>query len=218
MLARALDVGQRHEGGLRRRHRLRGQLRLAAEELVVLGVEHERRAGDAVGELAEHGYGRLSIEAVARRASVGKTTVYRRWPTKEAMVVAVLAPIAVAAIDVPDTGALHSDLRRYLADAATALEHPLASRIIPDLLAEAARSSTLADALLTTIGDARREKAALLVRRAIDRGELPADTDVELALDMIGGPLYWRMAVVHGPRPGDYLDRLTDRVVAALRA
>ncbi len=88
----------------------------------------------------------------------------------------------------------------------------------PIVLAEAARSSTLADALLTTIGDARREKAALLVRRAIDRGELPADTDVELALDMIGGPLYWRMAVVHSPRPADYLDRLTDRVVAALRA
>jgi AcrR family transcriptional regulator len=175
-------------------------------------------AAAVIGELAEHGYGRLSIEAVARRAGVGKTTVYRRWPTKEAMVVAVLAPIAVAAIDIPDTGALRSDLRRYLADAATALEHPLASRIIPDILAEAARSSTLADALLTTIGDARREKAALLVRRAIDRGELPADTDVELALDMIGGPLYWRMAVVHGPRPADYLDRLTDRVVAALRA
>ena len=56
------------------------------------------------------------------------------------------------------------------------------------------------------------------MRRAIDRGELPADTDVELALDMIGGPLFWRLAVVHSPRPPDYLDRLTDRVVAALRA
>ena len=169
-------------------------------------------------ELAAIGYGRLSIEGVAKRARVGKTAVYRRWPTKQAMVVAALSAVAVAAIDVPDTGGLRGDVLEYLLRASAALEHPLASRIIPDMLAEATRNGELADMLVNDIGEPRREKAALLLRRAVERGELPADTDVELGLDMLGGPLFWRLAVVRSPRDTTYYERLTDKILAALVA
>jgi AcrR family transcriptional regulator len=172
---------------------------------------------DAVfDELARTGYGRLSIEAVAKRAGVGKTAVYRRWPDKQAMVVAVLSEVAITAIDVPDTRSLRSDVRAYLVNAGAALEHPLASKIIPDLLAETARNSDLGIALMTSVRDPRREKAALLLRRAVERGELPADHDLELNLDFLAGPLYWRLTVLRSPRDDSYFDRLTDKIVAAM--
>lgn len=169
-------------------------------------------------ELAEVGYGRLSIDAVAKRAGVGKAAIYRRWRSKLDITVALTSAVAVAAIDVPDTGSLRGDIRQYLENASHALTHPLARHIIPDLLAEASRNPALADALVPTLRTPRRAKAAVLFRRAIKRGELPADSDIELCMDMMGGPLYWRLSVVNTPTSDDYLDRLTDKIMAAITA
>ncbi len=88
-------------------------------------------------ELAEVGYGRLSIDAVARRAGVGKAAIYRRWESKLDITVALTSDVAIAAIDVPDTGNLRDDIREYLTSGRTVLTHRLAQKIIPDLLAEA---------------------------------------------------------------------------------
>jgi AcrR family transcriptional regulator len=167
-------------------------------------------------ELAEVGYGRLAIDAVAKRAGVGKAAIYRRWRSKLDITVALTSAVAVAAIDVPDTGSLRADIRQYLENAWEALTHPLARHIIPDLLAEATRNAALADALLHTVRTPRRAKAALLFQRAMERGELAADSDLELCMDFLAGPLYWRLAVVHTVTSADYLDRLTDRIMAAL--
>ena len=169
-------------------------------------------------ELAEVGYGRLSIDAVAKRAGVGKAAIYRRWRSKLDITVALTSAVAVAAIDVPDTGSLRGDIRQYLENASQALTHPLARHIIPDLLAEASRNPALADALVPTLRTPRRAKAAVLFRRAIKRGELPADSDIELCMDIMGGPLYWRLSVVSTPTSDDYLDRLTDKIMAAVTA
>ena len=167
-------------------------------------------------ELAEVGYGRLSIDAVAKRAGVGKAAIYRRWRSKLDMTVALTSEVAVAAIDVPDTGSLRGDIRQYLDNACQAIAHPLARHIIPDLLAEATRNPALADALVPTLRTPRRAKAAVLFQRAVKRGELAADSDLEMCMDFLAGPLYWRLAVVHTPTCADYLDRLTDRIMAAL--
>jgi tetracycline repressor-like protein len=70
--------------------------------------------------------------------------------------------------------------------------------------------------LVPTLRTPRRAKAALLFQRAMKRGELPADSDLEMCMDFLAGPLYWRLAVVHTPTSEDYLDRLTDRIIAAL--
>ncbi|MQY09236.1 TetR/AcrR family transcriptional regulator [Actinomadura macrotermitis] len=169
-------------------------------------------------ELAEVGYGRLTMEAVARRAGVSKPTLYRRWPAKEAMVAAVAGDVVTAVADVPDTGSLRGDVGHYLAATAGMLRHPLASRIIPDLLAEAGRASGLADALLVRARDVRREKAAELLRRGIARGELPPDLPVQLALDLLVGPLFWRLIIARTPTGPDHLDRLTDMLLAAFGA
>jgi AcrR family transcriptional regulator len=169
-------------------------------------------------ELSAVGYGRLAIDAVARRAGVGKAAIYRRWPGKQAMVVAVVSGVAIAAIDVPDTGTLHGDLRGFLVNACAALRHPLACTIVPDLLAEATRNIELADALVAGIRAPRRAKAAKLLQRAVDRGELPTDADLEVDLDFLAGPLYWRLVVTRMPTDNEYFDRLTDKIIGALTA
>jgi AcrR family transcriptional regulator len=168
-------------------------------------------------ELAETGYGRLSMEAVAKRAGVGKTAIYRRWPSKQAMVVALASQVAVGAIDQPDTGSLREDVLAFLGGAADALTHPLARTIIPDLLAETVRNEQLTAAFAETVREPRRQRAAELLHRAVRRGELAADIDLELALDFLAGPLYWRIAVVRTPRSADYRGQLADMIIAALR-
>ncbi|MFD0773433.1 TetR/AcrR family transcriptional regulator [Streptomonospora algeriensis] len=167
-------------------------------------------------ELAKHGYGRLSIEAVARRAGVGKTAIYRRWSSKLQMVVEVVSAAAVKVMPVPDTGTLSGDIRELLDAGAQAMRHPLASQIVPDLLAEAARNPDIAETLESTLRETQQGISAVMIANAVERGDLPPDTDVELALDMVFGPLYWRVAVTRSPVSEDYLDDLAEGATAAL--
>ncbi|MFJ6665475.1 TetR-like C-terminal domain-containing protein [Streptomyces sp. NPDC091383] len=169
-------------------------------------------------ELASTGYARLSLEAVAKRAGAGKAAIYRRWPSKLEMTVALVSEAAVATPETTDTGTLRGDVLAYLTELATALRHPLPSKIIPDLLAESARNTELEQALFTAVRDTRRRRATHLLERAVERGDLSPGTDRDLALDLLAGPLYWRLVVVHTPTGPDYLDRLTDKLVAAVTA
>ena len=154
-------------------------------------------------ELAQCGYGRLSIEAVARRASVGKPAIYRRWRSKQDMAVALISEVAWAHLDMPDTGSLRGDVIAFLRAEYAVLTDPLAKAIIPDLLSEANRNPDLAEALLATVRDPRRTRAAAIIRRAIERGEVADTLNPDLALDVLAGPLYWRLAVVHQPLNDD---------------
>ncbi|MFF3546751.1 TetR/AcrR family transcriptional regulator [Streptomyces platensis] len=169
-------------------------------------------------ELAAAGFARMSIEGIARRAGVGKTAVYRRWRSKLHLVLDVVSAVAAAGMPTPDTGSLAGDVRMLLEVAARALRHPMASQIIPDLLAEAARSPELAQALKAALHDSQEGVAAAVVARAVERGELPPDVDARLALDLLTGPLYWRLLVARDELPKGYLDALSCSVVAALGA
>ncbi|MEU1278282.1 TetR/AcrR family transcriptional regulator [Streptomyces sp. NPDC005805] len=169
-------------------------------------------------ELAAVGFARMSIEGIARRAGVGKTAVYRRWKSKLALVLDLVSAVAAEGLPAPATGSLHGDVRALLEVAAHALRHPVASRVIPDLLVESARHPEIADAIKAALLDSRQGVAAVVVREAVARGELPAGTDPDRALDLIVGPLYWRLAVVRGELPAGYLDGLATSAVAALRA
>ncbi|MFJ6749641.1 MULTISPECIES: TetR/AcrR family transcriptional regulator [unclassified Streptomyces] len=167
-------------------------------------------------ELAANGFARMSIEGIARRAGVGKTAVYRRWRSKLHLVLDVVSAVAAAGLPSPDTGSLRGDVRMLLEVAARALRHPMASQIIPDLLAEAARSPELAGALRAALHDSQEGIATEMVARAVARGEIPAGVDGRLALDLLTGPLYWRLVVVRGELPGGYLDDLAKAVAGAL--
>lgn len=169
-------------------------------------------------ELAAVGYGRMSIEGIARRAGVGKAAVYRRWRSKLPLVLDVVSAVAALGVPAPATGSLRGDIRMLLELTARALRHPVASQIIPDLLAEASRNPEIAETLQTALRDTQRGIASTIVDSAVERGELPADTDRQLALDLIAGPLYWRLAVLRTPLSPRYLDRLAAATAAALAA
>jgi AcrR family transcriptional regulator len=167
-------------------------------------------------ELARVGYGRLTIDAVAKRAGVGKAAVYRRWRSKLDVTMTLVSEFAVAAIDVPDTGNLLSDVRLYLDNGRAALTHPLARTIIPDMFAEATRNPELATVLAEHVRDPRRAKAAEVFERAVRRGELSPDTDLTLAMDLLAGPLYWRQSVMQVPADDAYCDQLAAAIVAGI--
>ncbi|MFF3325063.1 TetR/AcrR family transcriptional regulator [Streptomyces sp. NPDC002889] len=170
-------------------------------------------------ELAESGYARTSMEAVTRRAGVGKAALYRRWPSKEAMVVGLVSEVAAEHIPTTtDSGSLEADVDRFVRQTMKALRHPLVGRIIPDLLAESARNSTLHEALHHSVLEPRRVAVATLLRRAMERGELPPDIDTGLAIDLFGAPLYFRMLAVGGPTDDGYVARLVKAIVAAVTA
>jgi AcrR family transcriptional regulator len=169
-------------------------------------------------ELAAVGYGRLSLEAVARRAGTGKAAIYRRWSSKQDMTAELVSRVAIDAVEAPDTGSLREDVAGFVRGSLAALRNRLVSRIGPDLLAEVARNQELAETVLAPIRDARRESAARIIRRGIERGELAEDTDVELNLDFLAGPVYWRTLVTRTAIEDGYPERVADKIVAAMLA
>jgi AcrR family transcriptional regulator len=170
-----------------------------------------------MNELADVGYGRLSIEAVARRAGVGKTAIYRRWSNKLEMVLEIVSDVAGRAVPLPDTGSFAGDLQLLMMIVSKALQHRIASQIIPDLMAEASRNPQIAGTLQRALRTHQTSVGDKLVGQAVARGELPPEADPELAVDLILGPLYWRLAVARIPISDAYLEKLTGAVLAALR-
>ncbi|WP_309055126.1 TetR/AcrR family transcriptional regulator, partial [Streptomyces sp.] len=167
-------------------------------------------------ELAAVGFARMSIEGIARRAGVGKTAVYRRWKSKLALVLDIVGAVAEQGMPAPATGSLLGDVRALLEVAAQALRHPVASRVVPDLLVEAARNPEMADALRAVLLDGRQGVVARIVHEAVARGDLPGGSDPARALDLVLGPLYWRLAVVRTEPPEGYVDDLARAAAAAL--
>lgn len=167
-------------------------------------------------ELAEQGYARLSMEAVAKRAGVGKSALYRRWSSKQEMALAVVAEFSVDQAEFADTGTLRGDIRETLGALVDWLSHPRFSRILPDLVAEMARRPELSDLVAGMIGQPRRERGAVMFQRAIQRGELDPETDLDLALDLLAAPIYWRLTVRDGNVEPGYLDKLAALISRAL--
>lgn len=169
----------------------------------------------ALREFAAHGFGGLSMEAVARRAGVGKAAVYRRWSGKEAMLLDVLGA-GLEFAGAPDTGSLKGDLVHYVRQAIAILRRPLMSRIMPHLYAAMNADSSFGRLVRSTIQPVKRDRAGEIIRRAIGRGELDAEIDMELAFDILAGPLYWRLVVTRGEINDGYVEQLVGFMHAGL--
>lgn len=163
--------------------------------------------------LAERGLGGMSIEEVAARAGVGKATIYRRWPSRGTLALDAFLAEFRAQQPLPDTGSLHGDLLAALRSWVRAVTRTRAGRILAGLIAEAQNDPGLAEAWREQVMEPLRGQHAIMLQRAIARGEIPVDTDLDVALDMLYGAAYHRL--LHGHRP------LTDaftRAVAGLLA
>ena len=171
----------------------------------------------AVEEVAAVGYDGFTFDGVAERAGVHRTSVYRRWPDKTALLVDALLASAASDVPQPDTGSLEADLRQLLDSVVTNLAQPTTRAL---LRAAAAESETTPEIgrIARAFWTHRIALAAELVRRAQRRGEAPADLDAEHVIELLIAPLFLRLLVTGGPIDGAFADRLVDGTLRDLSA
>jgi AcrR family transcriptional regulator len=167
----------------------------------------------AVELLAEGGIRSATVQAVADRAGVNKTTVYRHWPDPHGLVVEALEGLSYGE-GVPDTGTVRGDLVAMFTGLAAAMQAPPWDRLLPSVIEAAAHDDEFRQrhGQLTR---SRRSRAASAVERGIARGELAASIDAEGVVEMIAGPLYYRLLMTHEKVDDDTVGVLVDRALKA---
>jgi AcrR family transcriptional regulator len=173
---------------------------------------------DAATELLlEQGLETVSIDEVAERAGVSKATIYRWWPSKETLALDALYHEWDSARPEPsDTGSLRADLLALLRPWIQRVRARPYGRVVAELVAEAQTDPEFASIYHARFVAPRQEPARALLRRAIDRGELHPDIDVDLALDLVYGPLFHRLLHGHAPLNDRFVRDVVDAVLAGL--
>jgi AcrR family transcriptional regulator len=171
----------------------------------------------ALHELADQGYDRLTPETVAARAGVHKTTVYRRWGSKERLVADALQTIAESRVDIPDTGDVDHDLRVLARSVVGTLTTPVGAGTVRAMVS-GAHASAVVRGIVTAFWADRTEQAGAVVRRAIDRGQFPEGTDPTQVIRHLGAPLYHHLLVTLDPLDAATADLAAAATAAAARA
>ncbi len=169
----------------------------------------------ALDVLAEVGYDGMTVDMVAARAKAGKATLYRRWPSKGELVIDAVVCMKRGDFDIdnlPDTGTLRGDLVAMIKPR-TIEESERKLQVMAGLMSAIARSPELADAINKAIIEPRAEINRVLLGRAIDRGEIPADCDVETLAMISPSMAAYRTMVLKRPVDREFLITLIDHVV-----
>ncbi|WP_329619217.1 TetR/AcrR family transcriptional regulator C-terminal ligand-binding domain-containing protein [Streptomyces sp. NBC_01255] len=167
----------------------------------------------AIEELTTTGYTGLTVERVAQRAGVHKTTIYRNWKDVDGLVADALAGHFAGDIPIPDTGTVEGDLRAL----ARSLVVTMTTRAGRALLSDAVRLPQLAE-VKRALFDDRFRRAEPVVTRAVERGELPAHTDATELLKTLAAPIYFRLVFTGEPVDATTADRAVHVALAAARA
>jgi AcrR family transcriptional regulator len=179
--------------------------------------EADRAILDAATQiLAERGLGGMTMEEVASRAGVGKATVYRRWQSRGTL--ALDAFLAEFRRQQPpaDTGTLRGDLLAALRAWIRSVTRTSAGPILAGLIAEAQRDPDLAAAWRERFVERLRTQHRAMLDRAVARGEIPAETDYEVVLDLLFGAAYHRLLHGHQPLTDKFARQVVDLIVAGL--
>jgi len=162
------------------------------------------------------GLGGLTMDAVAATAGVSKATIYRRWASKEALVLD--AWMACFTDDtIPDTGRLELDLVSILGGLRDNITKGLLARVLPQMVAASQVNDELARAYREFVVG-RRWRTTVVLNRAIERGELPPGTDLDLVQDMLVGPLFYRTLLSGEVTDDDLVATVVQTVLAGMRA
>ncbi|MEV0676011.1 TetR/AcrR family transcriptional regulator [Actinosynnema sp. NPDC050436] len=164
----------------------------------------------------EAGYARLSIEAVAARAGVGKHAVYRRWTSKGLLFLDSILSLNEPALDYPDTGDVRADLRHQIHAAVDLLGAPPWGPLYRALLGEAQHDPAVAAGLVERFIRPQAEKTEARLRTAREQGQVSADFDLDLAMSILSGPLYFQFMITQEPVTHAYVDRVLDALFAGL--
>ncbi|MBN3910375.1 MAG: TetR/AcrR family transcriptional regulator [Nostoc sp. NMS1] len=142
--------------------------------------------------LADVGYQSMSIEAIASRAGVGKTTIYRRYTSKEELVADAIESLRDD-LAIPDTGSFWGDMDILIENAAKKIDSPLGRQTLALIISTASSNPQFAEVYWTKYTKLRREAFSKVLERAQSRGEIHKDADVDLIIDLVSGSLYYAL-------------------------
>jgi len=162
--------------------------------------------------LVETGYRSLTMEGVRARAGVGKATIYRRWSSKEELVRDAIV-FMHDDFEAPDTGSLRGDYEGMAALVRAAAHRAGAATFMPRLLGDAANDPELHAIFYDNLVEPRRAQMRAVLQRAVARGEIRDDVDIELIIDLFAGPVVYRLLITGGdyaqlPAVDEQLDAL----------
>jgi AcrR family transcriptional regulator len=166
-----------------------------------------------------HGVHAMSMDDVARRAGVSKATIYRWWPSKERLALSALAAEWASSAPPADesrSGNLRDDLLSRFIPWLRQLNSKSYARVVAGLVAEAQTSPEFAELYREHFVQPRRDATRELLVQARDRGEIGPDTDFEVTLDLLYGPIYHRLLHGHAPLTERFAEQVVDHVVAAI--
>ncbi len=188
----------------------RGRPRSATCHLSILSATNEL--------LEERSYGDVSMEAIAARAGVAKQTLYNWWHSKAELTMEAFVTGIERQSPAPDTGSFESDLVSYLVSLSRVFSRGNMAPTFAGLIAEIQRDPELARQFRDSFISPRRRGAAELVRRGIRRGEVREDIDVEELLDMMYGPLWYRLLLRNAPLDEHFARSIAAYLLASARA
>jgi AcrR family transcriptional regulator len=173
---------------------------------------------DAANELlAERGFVDLTIDEVALRAGVGKTTIYRRWPSKGTLVFEAFSTDFLNRQPLPDTGSLRGDMLAALRAFIRVVKGTVTGRTLASLIAEVQRDPELAEIWRERFVGPVRTQHRTMVDRAIKRGDAAPDTDPDVVLDLLFGAAYHRLLQSHLVLSDRFAQTVVDTVVAGVQ-
>jgi AcrR family transcriptional regulator len=150
-------------------------------------------------ELTAGGFAALTIDNVARRAGVHKTSLYRNWKDRASLVAEALAENVAGGVPIPDTGSIETDLREYARSLIGWLTSPLGRAVLAATISDAARAQPEIAEIEQRFFIDRLRRAEPMVTRAIARGELPSNTDPNAVIKTVLAPIYLRLLITAEP-------------------
>jgi AcrR family transcriptional regulator len=166
--------------------------------------------------LGEQGLAGTSMDAVAERAGVSKATIYRWWSSKERLALDALYAEWDAAVPTRLAGTLRNDMLRLVRPWVRHVAAGPSARILIALMAAARSDPAFAEAYRAQFVEPRRDQSRAIFARALARGEIDATMDVEVAIDLMWGPLYHRLLHGHAPLDERFARQAVDAALAGL--
>jgi AcrR family transcriptional regulator len=167
--------------------------------------------------LAERGLAAMSIEEVAARAGVGKTTVYRRWPSKGLLALDAFVASFREVQPLPETGTLRGDLIAALHAWVLAVTQTAMGPMLTGLIAEAQHDPELHGAWRDRVLEPLRTQHRIMLDRAIARGEIPPSVDRDVVLDLFFGAAEHRLLLGHLPMTDEFIEQVVDVILAGIQ-
>ncbi|MBR8836463.1 MAG: TetR/AcrR family transcriptional regulator [Stigonema ocellatum SAG 48.90 = DSM 106950] len=178
---------------------------------------HQAILNAAAELLEEKGYGGVCIEAIANRAGVGKQTIYRWWSSKAEVMMEAYSAQAARNFPTPDTGSVKQDLCEILQQMFTVLTTTTAGAAFTGLIAEAQMDPNLAEAFREQFIANRRKATRTILEQGMARGELRPDLNLELVIDGIYGPIWYRLLLKHAPLDDVFAEELVNLLIIGIQ-